>query len=290
MAHAIENDTPMPDNTAAASSEEVQLGTTRSSDADGTHSEPEDINLSALEPGGDSHVEQTQCSPTFGIASRAADSGAKDAAVDSGAEPQELQQLLEALQAISNADSLAAQQRLLSLPAPVTSHDADSGERVKSVPALDGSAALDDRHDREKTSPHGSSDQQGPHEPGAVQQQAAGAGNDSSSSSFDDGWSPACRATGTPRAAGASQAAARSRSGSQRSSAAGQAPLSPSSGAAAGDTGDAGAAGGAGQRPRSGGARGRPRRWSGAAAPGVQLYGRVHAWKEGNKQRWGLAS
>lgn len=37
-------------------------------------------------------------------------------------------------------------------------------------------------------------------------------------------------------------------------------------------------------QPRSA-AKGKGRKWSGAAPPGVQLYGRVHAWKEDNKQR-----
>ena len=368
MAHAVEDDTPVPDNTAAAASEEVQLGSTRSIDAGDMQIEPQDIKLSASEAGGDCHVDETQCSRTSGAASGAVDSGANDAAGDGGADPQELQQLLEALQARSNADSLAAQQRLLSSPAPVTSHSGDGG---KSVPALDDSAALDDRHVSEMSSPQGNSDQQGLLEPSAIQQQAADADDDSSSSSGDS-WSPASRGTRTPRATGASQAAGRSGTGSRRGSAADQAarlpgssgwtpraapgagaassnalkyPTAdyagaeaarraqqrlqgpkvrrsgsarrlagarrqlfcaprgvaavrrqsrPSSGAScapgsavAGGTDGAGVAGDAMQRPRSGGARGRPRRWSGAAAPGVQLYGRVHAWKEGNKQRWG---
>lgn len=47
--------------------------------------------------------------------------------------------------------------------------------------------------------------------------------------------------------------------------------------------GGSGVGSGDGQRPKSGG-RARGRRWSVAAPPGVQLYGRVHTWKEENKQ------
>lgn len=44
--------------------------------------------------------------------------------------------------------------------------------------------------------------------------------------------------------------------------------------------------GSAGSSGKRGGGRGR--RWAGAALPGVQLYGRVHTWKERNKERYGL--
>lgn len=367
---AFEDDTPVPDSTAAAGPE-VQLGSTRSCGAGDTQIEFEDIILPAIEAGGDSHAVPTQCSPTAGAASAAVDSHATDAAVDSGAEPQELQQLLAALQARSNADSRAAQERLLASPAPVIcegSKASNSSEIGESVPASDKSAAPAIVPANRISTPQDSSGRQEPHESSTVQQQAAGASDSRSrsSSSSDDSWTPASRGTGTPRATGASQAAARSRTGSRRGSAAGlaarpigssgwtprgpapgasavcsdapkypradyaaaeaarraqqrvQAPKvrrsgsarrsagarrqlfgaprgvaavrrqsRPSSGAATRDAGDASAAGGAVQRPRSGGARGRPRRWSGAVAPGVQLYGRVHAWKEGNKQRWG---
>ena len=360
MAHAIEQDTPAPDNTAAGS-EDVQLGSTRSSGAGDAQLESDDNNESASEAGGDFQATQTHRSPTSGTASSALESEANNAAVDSRAEPQELQQLLEALQFRSSADSLAAQQRLLSSPAPVTSHDADRRGKGKSVPA-DECAAPVVRQSMNVSAQRGTSDQQRPLEPSATQQQAAGS-CDSSSSSSEDSWTPASRSSGTPRATGASQATASSRTGSLHDSTAGEAARPPgssgwtpraapgvgaasegalrypranyaaaeaartaqqraktlkvrrsgsarrsagarrqvfcgpkgvaavrrqsrpSSGAAARGIGVAAALDSTSQRPRSGGVKVRPHRWSGAAAPGVQLYGRVHAWKEGNKQR-----